>query len=106
MTVELWSATLNPQGPNYEQLKQLFPENRVPLQSAGSIKANLGGEKDVEVYMLDLKALPLNQRSRLLGMVAKKFGVPVYEVEKELNRSGFPIRAADVIVSFSTRAFL
>lgn len=57
MSAELWHAILNPRGPNYERLKDIFPENRVPLQSPGSIKADLGAEKEVEVYMLNLSVV-------------------------------------------------
>jgi hypothetical protein len=104
MTVELWSATLNPGGPNYEQLREVFGGSRVPLQSATSFPAQLGEEKDVEVYLLDLAALPLNRRAWLLAMVAQKFGVAVSQVE-QVAKDGFPIRAADVIVTFNMRAF-
>lgn len=107
VSVELWSAILNPSGPNYHTWLDTLGGNRVPLKSSASIKADLGGkEKDVEVYLLNLAALTLDQRARLLGRMAKTFGVPIYEVEAELNRSGFPIRAADVIVSFDMRAFV
>lgn len=70
------------------------------------MKANLGPEEDVEVYLLDLSALTLAVRARLVGRMAAKFRCPIYEIEKELRRSGFPIRAADVIVSYSVRAFV
>jgi|SRR5579864_2970861 len=102
---ELWHAILNPSGPNYERLKDIFPD-RVPLKSSQSVKATLGEEKDVPVYMLDLAALPLNRRSALLGLIAKKCGVTVSEVEQVLARDGFPIREADVIVSYDVRAFV
>ncbi|HEV2464252.1 MAG TPA: hypothetical protein VGT04_10625 [Acidobacteriaceae bacterium] len=106
MSAELWHAILNPRGPNYERLKAIFPENRVPLQSPGSIKADLGAEKEVEVYMLNLSALPLKQRARLMFMVAQNSGVSVAVVEEVACEQGFPIRAADVIVSFDLRAFV
>ena len=98
MSNEMWSAILNPQGPNYATWRETLDGEKVPLKSSQSVKAQLGPEKDVEVYMLDLTALPLGNRARLVGRMAATFGVPVYEVEAELKRSGFPIRAADVIV--------
>jgi hypothetical protein len=101
---ELFSAILNPSGPNYEHWYEVLGSDRVPLQSCSSVKATLGEEHNVEVYLLDLRALTLRQRSRLLGFVAQKFGVPIYEVESNIARVGFPIRAADVIVSVSLRA--
>ena len=106
MSVELWSAILNPSGPNYQTWHDLLGASNVPLKSSASTTADLGPEKNVEVYLLDLRALTLGQRARLLNSVAQKFHSPVYEVEAEIARSGFPIRAVDVIVSFSPRAFL
>lgn len=106
MSVELWSATLNPSGPNYQTWLETLGGTKVPLKSSQSVKAELGPEKDVEVYLLDLRALTLGQKAKLLGRMAATFGVPIYEVEAELNRSGFPIRAVDVIVSFDVRAFV
>lgn len=106
MTAELWHAILNPSGPNFERLKPIFGDNRVPLKSPRTINAQLGPEKDVPVYMLDLSALPLNQRSRLISMIAKKSGAAIPEVERVMVAEGFPIREADVIVSFDMRAFV
>lgn len=105
MSTELWNASLNPRGPNYERLKDIFP-SRIPLKSCKSVKATLGEERDVPVYLLDFSAMPINQRARLFGMVATKFGVPVNEVEKTAASEGFPIREADVIVSYDVRAFV
>lgn len=106
MSVELWHAILNPSGPNYERLKGIFGENRVPLKSPQSFNTQLGPEKDVPVYMLDLAALPLNQRSRLIGMIAAKSGASISVVEQVMATEGFPIREADVIVSYDMRAFV
>src|SRR5579863_9960965 len=106
MSNELWSAILNPAGPNYHTWRDLLGSENVPLKCCSSSKATLGEEKDVEVYMLDLRALTLGQRARLLNSIAQKFRVPVFEVEAEIARSGFPIRAADVIVAISTRAVI
>ena len=105
MTRELYHAILNPRGPNYERLKDIFPD-RVPLKSAKPHAATLGPEKNVPVYMLDFDAMPLTQRARLFGIVAAKFGVPLNEVLKAVAAEGFPIREADVIVSYDVRAFV
>jgi len=102
----LWSAILHPCGPRYETWKKVFGSDQVLLQSARTVKAELGDEKDVEVYMLNLAAMTLQQRARLLGLIARNFGVPIYEVERQIAEKGFPIRAEDVIVSFSMRAFI
>jgi hypothetical protein len=106
MSPELYSATLNPRGPNYERLKGIFGESRVPLKSPHTMKAQLGEEQDVPVYQLDLGALPINQRARLLALVARKCGVTIAKVEEVMLHDSFPIREADVIVAFDMRAFV
>ncbi len=106
MSVELWHAILNPNGPKYATWFEIFGSGRVPLKSSKSVTATLEGEGSVEVYLLDLSALSLGQKARLYSAVAVKFGVPIYEVEAEIAKNGFPIRAADVIVSFDMRAFV
>jgi len=103
---ELFSAILNPAGPNYERLREIFGSQNVPLKSPYSALAHLGPEKDVEVYMLDLRALTLGQRARLLMVVSEKTGVPASVIEADIEPRGFPIRAADVIVSISMRAVM
>lgn len=106
MSVELWKAILDPSGPNYVTWREIFGDERVPLKNPREVKATLEGEGQTEVYLLDIPALTLPQRARLLYAVAKKFHATTYEVEAEINRVGFPIRAADVIVSYDMRAFV
>lgn len=103
---DLYSAILNPSGPNYERLRECFGSAKVPLKSPHSCLAQLGREKDVEVYMLDLRALTLGQRAKLLGKVAAASGVSISTVENIASRDGFPIRAEDLIVSISLRALV
>ena len=105
MTVELFHAILNPRGPNYERLKDIFP-SRIPLVSSQPTKAQLGEEKDVPCYLLDFRAMPLGQRSQLVATIAKEFGVSIGDVDKTISTVGFPIREADVIVSYDMRAFV
>jgi hypothetical protein len=103
---ELYSAILNPHGPNYASWHAIFGDSLVPVKSAASVKVDLGAEKDVEVYLLNLAAMTLRVRARLLGAVAQELGCPVYEVEAEFSRNGLPIRAEDMIVSVSVKAFV
>jgi hypothetical protein len=105
MSTELWQASLNPAGPNYQTWLEIFGSNQVPLKNPRDVKATLEGEGQADVYLLDIEALTLPQRARLWSKVAAKFGVPIYEVQAEVKKKGFPIRAADVIVSFDVRAF-
>lgn len=103
---ELWFATLNPSGPHYDSWFQIFGMGRVPLTGPTPVMAELGEERNVPVHLLDLRTLTLAQRAKLLSVVAQKFGAPVYEVEAEIAKKGFPIRAADVIVNYDTRSFV
>jgi hypothetical protein len=103
---ELFSAILHPNGPNYESWRNIFPGARVPLESPQPIKADLGEEKNVEVYRLNLTGMTLKQRATLFGAMAQKFGVPIFEIEQLFAKDGFVIRANDVIVSISQRAVL
>jgi hypothetical protein len=106
MTVELWQAILKPGGPHYAEWFEIFGESRVPLESCKPQMATLGDEKNIEVYKLNLSAMTLEQRARLLGSISKRFQVPIYELEAEIAKVGFPIRAADLIVSYDMRAFV
>jgi hypothetical protein len=102
---ELFSAHLRTSSENYVSWSSVFPTGSVPLKSARSYLVNLGEEKSVEVYDLNLQAMTLRQRARLLSFLAQKFGEPVYAVEAEIERKGFPIRASDVVVTIDVRAF-
>lgn len=104
MTAELWNAILNPDGPNYERWREVLGSERVPLKSCHPVKTTLGEEKDVDVYMLDLAAMTLGQRSRLVSRIATTFETTCACVEHELAERGFPIRVADVIVAINMRA--
>lgn len=101
---DLWTATLNPRGPNYDEWIKILGTSNVPLVSPRWSLADLSEEKNVQVYLVNLRALTLTQRARLVGTLAQKFGSPIYDIEAEINRVGFPIRADDVLVSYSTRA--
>lgn len=104
---KLWWATLNPRSPRYQEwVRILGMENaEVPLDSPREFTAQLGEEK-VGVYRLKVTALSNEQVARLVGFLALKFDASAEEIMKDLSASGMPIRAADVIVSYSIRAFL
>ena len=101
----LYSATLNPSGPNYQAWLDILGNPNVPLKSAEPVKVALG-DKEHDGYLLNLDGLTLRQKARLLGAMAQKFGVSISEVDQEIRRVGFPIQAADVIVSVSVRAIV
>jgi hypothetical protein len=70
------------------------------------VNAELGPEKNVESYLLDLSRFTYPQRSRLVVYLANKFHTSQDAIERELNERGFAIRDADVIVAFNMRAFV
>ncbi len=102
----LYSAILDPSGPNFEEWNTVLASHRVPLESPETRLLSLDGEKDVEVYMIALKALTLRQRANLSAQIARKSRQTIDDVENVLAIYGMPIRAADVIVSFDMRAFV
>lgn len=102
----LWWATLSLRSPRYQTWLDILGTNEVPLKSARLHAADLGPEKDVEVYLLDLAKFDQGQRWRLIEWIGSKFGASRGEIEGELDQVGFPIRAEDVTVAFDMRAFL
>lgn len=102
----LYSAILNPSGPNFKNWMEVLGSNKVPLESPQLHHAQLGKEKNVEVYKLNLQAMTLRQRANLLARIARNEGVTIEAVEAALQEDGMPIRAADVIVSMDVRAFV
>jgi hypothetical protein len=105
MTAALWVATLNSSSPRYQDWLQILGNDAVPLDSPCQITATLGCERE-EVYMLAIHQLTANQRLHLICWVASKFNANPEEIRKEIEQQGFPIRTSDVIVTFSTRAFI
>ena len=98
----LYSAILNPSGPNFEEWNQVLGSHRVPLESPETREAllRIGSAewKNCDVYLIALKALTLRQRANLSAHLARKFRVTIDEVEHKLQMEGMPIRAADVIL--------
>jgi hypothetical protein len=101
-----FTATLNPQSPRYDAWVRVLGQDVVPLKSPASFLANLGEEADVEVYALAVEALSIGQCARLVDWIAENFGVAPQLAVQAINGVGFPVRAADVTVGMSMRAFL
>jgi uncharacterized protein YggU (UPF0235/DUF167 family) len=106
----LWSASLNPQSPRYQDWLSIFGDANVslPIVSPQASQALLGPEQQKDlVYLLDWDNIEEPAASNLIEFLAKKFAVAESEVEAQLGRDRlFPIRTSDVLVSFSLRAFL
>lgn len=101
-----YTVILNPSSPRFEAWAGIFDGGEIPLKSCWPASANLGPEKSVQVYALDIPRLTPGQRERLVQWTAEKFGVAPKLVNEELEAVGFPIRECDVIVAFRLRAFI
>jgi len=47
------------------------------------------------IYELDLALITKQQRQKLVGYLSKKFGIPMAQVDREIEAHGVPILAAD-----------
>ncbi len=68
-----------------------FPDGKVRVQSWEFQTAMLGDQKD-EVILVSWKALSEIQRGQLVHDTAQKFEADFYEVKKEIEKNGFPLR--------------
>jgi hypothetical protein len=101
----LWWATLTRTSPRYEQWRKILGGDDVPLLTPFDHIATLGQDTEA-VYDLDIGKLDTMQKARLADFIQGRFGAPRKEIETELEKVGFPIRASDCSVTFSMRAFL
>ena len=102
----LWWARLSSTSPRYAAWKSILGTDDVPLVSPGSGDTELIGEGRAEVYLLDLSQLSAEQMERLVDAVSREFSADKSLVREGILREGFPVRAADVYVAFSPRAFI
>lgn len=107
MSNQLWTAHLNPDSPRFEIWRQILAGDSVPLASPRTWRANFGdAETNVSIFKLDVAALTVEQRARLVNWIAESFGESPTRANQEIDAVGFPIREVDVIVGFSLRAFI
>jgi len=107
--MKMWSAFLDPKSPRFETWAAILGDGRglVPLISSRIQYMNLGGtDFDTPIYMLDVAAMTPDQRARLVDWIAGKIEEDRNAIALELDRGGFPIRVADVIVDFAFRGLL
>jgi hypothetical protein len=101
----LWTAYLVSSSPRYSKWNHILGGDEVPLKSPQVYSASLNAFT-AEVYDLDLKRLTSEQHGRLVEWIAYQFSLPAEDVARDLAGEGFPIRAEDVAVAFSLRAFI
>jgi hypothetical protein len=106
VTRKLWSATLRPSSPRYEQWRKILGSSEVPILNPKPFATQLGPEGLQEVYSLDLHRFNRAQVQRLIDVMVDMFGMKPHEANRVLLTDGFPIRAVDVLVSYYVRAFL
>jgi hypothetical protein len=106
MTRKLWSAALRPSSPRYEQWHKILGSNDVPITNPNPFATQLGPEGLQEVHTLDIDRFDRAQMQRLIDLMVDHFSLKPHEARRILETDGFPIRAADVLVSYELRAFL
>lgn len=104
----LWWAHLNPRSARYATWREILGSDDVPLKKPSAVRCDLGHPvaETVDCYELDLAVMTEEQKGRLVDWCAAKFGASAAEIRAEIERSGYPIREADVMVAFSMRAFM
>jgi hypothetical protein len=106
MSNDLWHATLNPSSPRYLSWRKIFPSDDIPIRSPIPVKAKLDGDPE-EIYLLDWIEMGDYESEKLIAFVVEKFQTTRAIAVAQLDSDEFfPIRKADVLVSFSMRAFL
>ena len=99
-----WTCHLMKSSPRYEKWREILGSDEAPIISPTPIKTLLGVEM-ADVFRLNIAKLTADQRSRLIDFIVQKFNVAEATARAEIEMSGFPIRAADVVVAFDHRFF-
>lgn len=84
--------------------QEVFGGDTVPIQSILPSQTSVPGYPVALIYLLDLKAITLEQRLKLIAGIANKFDLPIEQVAAEMEEHGCPILADDVAVSTTDRA--
>lgn len=71
----------------------VFPDGQVPIKGVFPGKAQLEGEGETAVYLVDWAALTDEQRDLILERLGRHFGNSKVLVEAEILKSGLPLRA-------------
>lgn len=103
----LWTAHLDPHSPRYADWKKIFLDSdEVKISSPLPFKATLGAEQ-TRVYAIRIGDMNAETLARLMTSIAERFGVSEEAVKQQIETDAhFPIREEDVIVAFSSRAFI
>lgn len=94
----IYWATIRGWARRREWMKVLGTET-VPILSPVPQRADLPNYPNYLVYMVDVAALSTEQRERLVTFLAKKFGVPEAELQRDIETRGVPILAEECTIT-------
>jgi hypothetical protein len=103
---EKYVGFLAPASDRYEAWIEVLGSNEAPLTSPYPMTASAPGIAQGAFYSLDIAALSVVQRTRLIAYLARRFELPEEEVARDLDTIGCPIVAEHVSVTiiYSTRS--
>lgn len=91
---DLRTVTLKNDAP----MREIWPDGEVPVLHFNSTPAELEGEGEREVYMVDVSRLDADTLTRAVNFMANKFGASADEIRADIMRDGhFPLRAQFVV---------
>ncbi len=90
MSRKLWTATLVPSSPRYQDWHKILGSDDVPIQSPKPFPTKLGDE-ETQAYSLALDRLTRDQHARLVDFLVDRFGMKGREAVQVLESDGFPI---------------
>jgi len=100
MNLNQTTATIVESSPRAADWQKIFGRlNDIPLQGPLPTFANLPGEPNMPIYLLDLSAITLDERSRMIDHIVTRFNLLRADVERDLDAQGMPILVDDIIVS-------
>lgn len=89
-------AIIRQGSPREQDWLQVLGSRKVELKAPFPQWKSAPGYPAALFYEIDLGALKPDQRARLIVHIARRFQVPVEEVERDLDAVGCPILAEDV----------
>jgi hypothetical protein len=92
-------ALLDSASPRYAEWRAILDADEIPLLEAFPHWGILEGHGQHLIYVLDLTRLQPEQIERLVQSTMKRFHATAEEVRDGILRTGFPVRAADVMVT-------
>jgi hypothetical protein len=102
-TMSDWQTVAHATAPESQaEWKRIFGRPEVPIVSILPRLYDLPGFDEPQVaYDLDLAALTLEQRQKLVSFIAEQFDLETDEVEASLDTHGCPVHACGVFISTS-----